>query len=259
MASSLRIEVLLSAIDRATKPFRNITKGASGAAEAVRKSKQALAALEKTSGDITGYARLRAALRGNAATLGELTAKAAANRAELETQRAAHHALAGEVKASRAAFQQHAAQFAALKKPSAAATANYQAQKTALAALEARYSTSAAALRKKRDALTAAEGGVRRFTQRNTELTSKLEAVRGRLEASGYSTDKLASRQRQLRADMQRANQAITQQIQRADALARSQARLQAASGKMTRGGMLASAHGAGFYAAGSVASDRLG
>ena len=81
MSTSLRIEVLLSAIDKATKPFRNITKGASGAAEAVRKSKAALAALEKTSGEISGYARLRAQLRGTSSQLAEHTAQAAANRA----------------------------------------------------------------------------------------------------------------------------------------------------------------------------------
>ena len=249
MANTLRIEVLLAAIDKATTPFRNITKGAAGAAEAVRKSKEALAALDNQKVDISAYARLRAQLRGNAAELAEFTEKSRAAKTVLNAQRSAHHELGGEVKAARATIKQYAAAMAEQKAPSAAAIASYQAQQQALAKLETRYSLSTAALRKQKDAVRGADGQLKRLSAANVELTGKVEANRQKLEAAGLSTNKLASRQRELRSEVKRATDAIAQQTQRAEAMARTQERMAKVSSKLTRGGMMAAAHGAGAWA----------
>ena len=52
MANTLRLEVILSMLDKASGPLKRIMGGAAGAAEAVRKSKAALKGLKRTAPDI---------------------------------------------------------------------------------------------------------------------------------------------------------------------------------------------------------------
>jgi TP901 family phage tail tape measure protein len=240
MANPLRLEVLLSAIDRATGPLKRIAGGAAGASQALAQSKKALAALDRTSKDISGLAKTRAALRANDAQLAQSNARQTALRAQLDATRASHHALAGEVKAGRAAFAQQAAAFQALKAPSAEVAASYRAQEQALAKLEARYSKSTAALRQEKNALKGADTEVRQLSARKAELSTRLTETRQKLEAAGITTDRLASRQRELRREVRQASEALAQQALRAQALQRAHATAEG----MKQGGMSRFAQG---------------
>lgn len=222
--ANLRLEVILAAIDKATGPLKRITGGATGTAEALRKSKAALRDLQGNSADISAFARTRAALRATSTQLADHTAKAGAARSMLEAQRAAHHSLAGEVKAARVAFQHSAAAMASQKANSAEAVAAYQAQQQSLATLEARLNQSTGALRKQKDAVKTSETRVKQLTAKQADLSAKLDASRGKLEAAGLSTDKLAGRQRKLRGEMDKATAAIKRQELRAASLAKAHA-----------------------------------
>lgn len=55
---NLKLEVLLQAIDRATAPIRNITRGSKGLAGAVKEARDRLKQLERAQGDIDAFRKL---------------------------------------------------------------------------------------------------------------------------------------------------------------------------------------------------------
>lgn len=233
MANTLRLEVILSMLDKASGPLKRIMGGADGATEALRKSAAALRGLQGSSTDISDFAKTRAALRATSTQLADYTAKSGAAKSMLEAQRAAHHTLAGEVKAARVAFKHSAAAMASQKSSSAEAVAAYKTQQQSLAALETRYNLSTSALRRQKDALKIAEGRVQQLAAKHSDLSAKLDASRSKLEAAGLSTDKLGARQRELRNDIQRATMQMQQQEKALARMVKTQAM---AAGMKSRG-----------------------
>ncbi|HCL2948825.1 TPA: phage tail tape measure protein [Pseudomonas aeruginosa 059A] len=60
MANDLKMEVILQAIDRATRPIRAITQGSIGLGQALKKSRDQLKQLQATQNDVSSWQRLRA-------------------------------------------------------------------------------------------------------------------------------------------------------------------------------------------------------
>lgn len=60
MANDLKMEVILQAIDRATRPIRAITQGSVGLGQALKKSRDQLKQLQATQNDVSSWQRLRA-------------------------------------------------------------------------------------------------------------------------------------------------------------------------------------------------------
>ena len=259
MANTLRLEVLLAAIDKASGPFRKIAGGASAAADAVRKSKVALSDLEKKQSDTAAYTKARWALRGTAVDLRKHAQASTVSKAALETQLTAQRALAVQAKVGRAEFRQQARVFAGIKQPSAEVAASFEAQRKAITKLEATYAAHTTATRALQKEDMKSDAVLKKLTRTHESQGARVEATRQKLEAAGLSTNKLGARQRELRSEVKRANDAIALQTQRAEKLARTQERLAKTSAKMTRGGMMMAAHGAGAYAAGNIAMQRMG
>jgi TP901 family phage tail tape measure protein len=92
---------------------------------------------------------------------------------------------------------------------------------------------------------------VGRLRQLEEQQRTALAAKNRALEAAGISTARLAVHERELRANVTRANAALEQQKARLTQLANAQARMN----RMHSAGMKLAAHGAGAVAAGSVAA----
>jgi len=60
MANNLRMEVILQAIDRATRPIRAVTQGSAGLGRALKESRDQLKQLQATQNDVSSWQRLRA-------------------------------------------------------------------------------------------------------------------------------------------------------------------------------------------------------
>ncbi|WP_454838706.1 phage tail tape measure protein [Pseudomonas hormoni] len=60
MANNLRMEVILQAIDRATRPIRAVTQGSVGLGRALKESRDQLKQLQATQNDVSSWQRLRA-------------------------------------------------------------------------------------------------------------------------------------------------------------------------------------------------------
>ena len=60
MANNLKMEVILQAIDRATRPIRAVTQGSVGLGRALKESRDQLKQLQATQNDVSSWQRLRA-------------------------------------------------------------------------------------------------------------------------------------------------------------------------------------------------------
>ena len=102
----LRMEVLLQAIDKASGPLKRIMAGGAGTSRSIRDAKQALRELQRQSGDITAFAKARAALKGVGRDLDVARGKQTELIAAIEREKAAQQALMGKRNAARAALKQ---------------------------------------------------------------------------------------------------------------------------------------------------------
>lgn len=60
MANDLKMEVILQAIDRATRPIRAVTQGSIGLGRALKESREQLKSLQATQNDVSSWKKLRA-------------------------------------------------------------------------------------------------------------------------------------------------------------------------------------------------------
>ena len=71
MARDLKLQVILDAVDRATGPLKNITRGSGKTAEALRNSREQLKTLERAQRDLRGFRELKRQSEGSARALDE--------------------------------------------------------------------------------------------------------------------------------------------------------------------------------------------
>lgn len=242
--ADLRLQVLLSTVDRATKPLRDIMSGSRGTARALQETRDRLKALNAEQRDIRGFQELRAQLRGTEAALRAASTRSSDLQAKLEAQRTAHYALAGNVKASRAEFNRLAGQMRGTLAPSAELNRAYTLARDNLVKLEARYSASTNSLRRTKTELKESSKEVQRLTSRKSELGQRLDATKQKLAAAGISTDRLAARKRQLRGETQAATAALRRYEEQLKAVGRARQRMERAHSA----GMKIAAHGAGAF-----------
>ena len=198
-ASSLRIEVLLAAIDKATGPFRKIATGGSQLTRVLRESQSQLKKLETQQDSLSKHREL-----------------------EIQTARTSQQLMK---------------------------------QRRALDALHAAYSATENPTAKATKALVKQTDAVGKLARAEQAQRAELTQSRTALAAAGLGTDKLAAHQARLAREITQTNRQIDQQRTRIGRLARAQE----TASKLTRGGMVATAHGAGFYAAGNMAMQRMG
>ncbi len=254
MANSLRIEVLLSAIDKATKPFQNVTNAAGTAAEAVRKSKIALRDLGNEKQSISNFAKLRREMRDTVPALEKLQTRAAVMRITLDAQTSAHHQLGGELKAEKRAVEANASALRKATTVSGEAIKTQKLREQGLVQLQTRYAQSSEGLRDAKRTMRAANSAVLKMTAGQAKLNERLASAKQKLEATGLSTDKFGSRQRALRAEIGRVTDAMRQQEKRAKSLARAQE----VASKLKSGGMSKFMHGSAM-ALGGMGALRVG
>ncbi|GIX38008.1 MAG: hypothetical protein KatS3mg127_1247 [Silanimonas sp.] len=245
----LRLQVILSAIDRATGPLRKVMGGSSALAKALKATQGQLKELEEKQRNIQGFQKLRAQLRGTEAALRAAGSRSVDLASKLETQRAAHYKLVGDVKAARLEFARLGSEMKGTMAPSAELNRAYALARDRLSRLESRYSESTNALRRTKTAIKETSKSVESLTSRQAQLSQRLDAVRQKLSAAGVSTERLAAQKRQIRLETERVNKALDQQRARLGKLAEAQK----LASRMHSGGMTAAAHGAGMAIGGGA------
>lgn len=200
MANDLKMEVVLQAIDRATRPIRAITQGSVGLGRALKESRDQLKVLQDQQRDVSSWRTLRAASEQTGTAL-----QAARDRVKSLGQD-----LAG---------------------------------------------TSVPTRQMTRD-LKAAIREATRLKQQHQEQQVQLQGMRNKLNSAGISTRNLGQHERDLRQRIVQANQAISDQTRRMDALSRQARQAAAAKQSFEKTQSLAgsmAANGAGAAAAGAA------
>lgn len=106
MVDKLRLEVILSAVDKVSGVLKGVATGSKATAQAIRDAQEEVKRLEKLQKTASGYQRTSAALRGHARDLAQAKAKAEQYGQQLQEQRTRHSTIAASLRTARHAYNQ---------------------------------------------------------------------------------------------------------------------------------------------------------
>lgn len=177
-ARRLRLEVVLAAVDKATRPLRNLMNANNDLARAVKATRAQLKDLERTQAGIDTFRKLSrdAAITGN----------------QLKTVRGRADELARQLKETR--------------EPSAALTKAFEAAKREAQALKVRQSELAEKLHQVRGRLADAGIGTQNLAQHQRALRSRIASTNEQLEAQTQRMAAVTAQQRRMAAAHQAAD-----------------------------------------------------
>ncbi|BCL91375.1 bacteriophage membrane protein [Ralstonia solanacearum] len=177
-ARRLRLEVVLAAVDKATRPLRNLMNANNDLARAVKATRAQLKDLERTQAGIDSFRKLSrdAAITGN----------------QLKAVRGRADELARPLKETR--------------EPSAALTKAFEAAKREAQALKVRQSELAEKLHQVRGRLADAGIGTQNLAQHQRALRSRIASTNEQLEAQTQRMAAVTAQQRRMAAAHQAAD-----------------------------------------------------
>ncbi|EPF6560291.1 phage tail tape measure protein [Serratia marcescens] len=179
MSKSLQLQVLLKAVDQATRPLKSIQQASKSLAGDIKTTQQTLKALDAQSARIEGFRKAQ----GQLAVTGKAMKKAKEEAAAL------------------------AVQFKATEKPTAQQARLLEASKRAAADLQTKYNGLRQSVQRQRDALNAdgiatrnLSAEQRRLKASASEATATLTRQRGELERLGQKQESLSRIQQRAQA-----------------------------------------------------------
>ncbi|WP_247580617.1 phage tail tape measure protein [Ralstonia pseudosolanacearum] len=177
-ARRLRLEVVLAAVDKATRPLRNLMNANNDLARAVKATRAQLKDLERTQAGIDSFRKLSrdAAITGN------------------------------QLKAVRGRADELARQLKETREPSAALTKAFEAAKREAQALKVRQSELAEKLHQVRGRLADAGIGTQNLAQQQRALRSRIASTNEQLEAQTQRMAAVTAQQRRMAAAHQAAD-----------------------------------------------------
>ncbi len=177
-ARRLCLEVVLAAVDKATRPLRNLMNANNDLARAVKATRAQLKDLERTQAGIDSFRKLSrdAAITGN------------------------------QLKAVRGRADELARQLKETREPSAALTKAFEAAKREAQALKVRQSELAEKLHQVRGRLADAGIGTQNLAQQQRALRSRIASTNEQLEAQTQRMAAVTAQQRRMAAAHQAAD-----------------------------------------------------
>ncbi|SDK67540.1 phage tail tape measure protein [Billgrantia gudaonensis] len=168
MARDLKLQVILDAVDRATRPLKQISQGSSRTAEALKASREQLKTLERAQRDLRGFRQLKEQSDKTSRALGEQQGKIRALSRQMQNAEGDTASLARQrERAIRQARQ-----------------------------LKDRYQQEQRKLHDLRRGMTQVDGVTGRYSDQQRELTRRIREANGQLEAQQRQLRKTAQKQR---------------------------------------------------------------
>lgn len=181
--TNLRLQVVLNAVDKITRPFRNAQAGSKELAAALKASKDSLKSLNEQAGKIDGFRKTRSQLAITEKNLAGARQEAAAL----------------------------ATQFAATNRPTAQQARLLEQAKNRASELQQKYNGLRLSVQRQREALNAAGIDTKALSAAQRRLKTEAEAASGALERQQTALRKLGERQQKLNAI--RARREKTQEL----------------------------------------------
>lgn len=162
MATDLRLQVLLSTIDKATKPMRDIMAGSQSMGKALKQARDRLKELDRTQADISSFRALQAGTRETASAMSAAQQRVAA--------------LAAQIRATDAPTRKLNTEFGRAVKEAGALKAKHQAQAQQLQALRGKLGAAGISTLKLSD-------GTKRLRTESDQLNRTMQVQKARLTA----------------------------------------------------------------------------
>ena len=226
---SLKLEVILAAVDKATAPIKALTGASSKLASQVRAAKSQLDSLSDTERKVANYQGALKSARESAEAYRKAKAAVGEYRVQLEAHKATQQDLAAKTRAARAVVQQMVKSMQQSGAVSAEASARYTMAKHELEKLERAYAKSQSVMRGHKTDLTNAIKTSSAAERENRRLASSLRDQAAKMREAGLPTKNLAQFQEQLSGNLDRANQALSEQKRKLEAVGTQMKRLQTA------------------------------
>ncbi len=250
MANDLRIQVLLTAIDKATAPLRSIAGGSTATAKALKAARDQTHQLNQQQRDISGYRIANIEIAKQARAIRELNRKTTDNAAALDRQRTAHVNIKGNLKTAQTQYNKLSKALINGKGTSASFTRELEKTRVKLQAAQQAYTRSSSSIKAYQDRIRAANIQLGQLNTQQTSSQAKLAQYKVKLDQAGIGTNGLSGKVRNLRNQQNLLNGSIDKQKEKLRALAKAQQGIQ--QGKQTAQSI--AGKGASSLAAGGAA-----
>ncbi|MGG4672890.1 phage tail tape measure protein [Providencia sp. Me1] len=172
MSKDLRLQVILSAVDKFTKPFKSAQASNKKLAETLRQSKQQLKELNNQAKQIDGFKKTKQSLDSASQAYQQATAKVSRLARELST----------------------------VQNPTRAQSRELDRAKEAAAKLKAETGTLSASLQRQREALKGSGISTRQLSQAQIKLNSDIASTSRRLQQQEQQLKRVANQEKRMSA-----------------------------------------------------------
>ncbi|MCX9116013.1 phage tail tape measure protein [Providencia rettgeri] len=172
MSKDLRLQVILSAVDKFTKPFKSAQASNKKLAETLRQSKQQLKELNNQAKQIDGFKKTKQSLDSAGQAYQQATAKVSRLARELST----------------------------VQNPTRAQSRELDRAKAAAAKLKAETGTLSASLQRQREALKGSGISTRQLSQAQIKLNSDIASTSRRLQQQEQQLKRVANQEKRMSA-----------------------------------------------------------
>ncbi|QWQ15563.1 phage tail tape measure protein [Providencia rettgeri] len=172
MSKNLRLQVILSAVDKFTKPFKSAQASNKKLAETLRQSKQQLKELNNQAKQIDGFKKTKQSLDSASQAYQQATAKVSRLARELST----------------------------VQNPTRAQSRELDRAKAAAAKLKAETGTLSASLQRQREALKGSGISTRQLSQAQIKLNSDIASTSRRLQQQEQQLKRVANQEKRMSA-----------------------------------------------------------
>lgn len=172
MSKDLRLQVILSAVDKFTKPFKSAQASNKKLAETLRQSRQQLKELNNQAKQVDGFKKTKQSLDAASNAYQQATAKVSRLARELST----------------------------IQNPTKAQSRELDRAKAAAAKLKAETSTLSASLQRQREELKGSGISTRQLSQAQVKLNSDIASTSRRLQQQEQQLKRVASQEKRMSA-----------------------------------------------------------
>ncbi|MEY0557525.1 phage tail tape measure protein [Providencia rettgeri] len=172
MSKDLRLQVILSAVDKFTKPFKSAQTSNKKLAETLRQSRQQLKELNNQAKQVDGFKKTKQSLDAASNAYQQATAKVSRLARELST----------------------------IQNPTKAQSRELDRAKAAAAKLKAETSTLSASLQRQREELKGSGISTRQLSQAQVKLNSDIASTSRRLQQQEQQLKRVASQEKRMSA-----------------------------------------------------------
>lgn len=180
--TNLRLQVVLSAVDKITRPFRSARDGSKELSAALKASKDGLKSLNEQAGRIDGFRKTRSQLA----------------------------VTANNLKAAREEAARLAVQFTETNRPTAQQARLLEQAKNRASQLQQTYNGLRLSVQRQREALNAAGIDTKQLSEAQRRLKTDAQAATGAIERQQAELRKLGERQQRIR-DIQARHEKLTE------------------------------------------------